>query len=202
MRGFITFGEDDYDKGFRQGKKAKTACMFHVTVHMEDIERFIEDPAHEGSITGTVDCDALGGELPVQQGWFNLFVDADEDGKERKLMKYRLLIEDGEGHPVTLNGYKEVKDDPRLRRLDGHDDAVHAHPRRPRRADPGEEVGDAGEEIVATGILHVLPADFAVQMTTFRVDPAHRLDALGRFGGLFPGALWESFKPGGGKDDA
>ena len=201
MRGFITFGEDDYDKGFRQGKKSKTACMFHVTVLMEDIVRFIEDPAHEGSITGTVDCDALGGERPVEQGWFNLFVDADEDGEERKLMKYRLWIEDGEGHPVTLNGYKEVQDDPGFdvwsdtTTLFTHILAGHVAPT------PATEVGDAGEDIVATGILHVLPADFAVQMTTFRVDPAHRLDALGRFGGLFLGALWETFKPGGGKDD-
>jgi cholesterol oxidase len=201
MRGFITFGEDDYDKGFRQGKKSKTACMFHVTVLMEDIVRFIEDPAHEGSITGTVHCDALGGERPVQRGWFNLFVDADEDGKERKLMKYRLWIEDGEGHPVTLNGYKEVEDDPGFdvwsdtTTLFTHILAGHVPPT------PAQEVGDAGEDIVATGILHVLPADFAVQMTTFRVDPAHRVDALARFGGLFLGALWESFKPGGGKDD-
>jgi hypothetical protein len=37
-------------------------------------------------------------------------------------------------------------------------------------------------------------------MTTFRVDPAHRLDALGLFGKLFLGALWETWKPGG-KDD-
>jgi hypothetical protein len=36
-------------------------------------------------------------------------------------------------------------------------------------------------------------------MTTFRVDPAHRLDALARFGGLFLGSLWETWKPG--KDD-
>ncbi len=201
MRGFVTFGEDDYDKGFRRGKKAKTACMFHVTVLMEDIERFIAEPAHEGSITGHVDCDALGGELPVEQGWFNLFVDADEDGEERKLMKYRLWLSDGEGHPVTLNGYKEVHDD---RGFDVWSDtttlfthilAGHVPPT------PATEVGDEGEEILATGILHVLPADFAVQMTTFRVDPAYRADALGRFGGLFLGALWESFKPGGGKDD-
>ena len=88
----------------------------------------------------------------------------------------------------------------RLRRLERHDDAVHAHPRRPRAPDPANEVGDEGEELVATGILHVLPADFAVQMTTFRVDPAHRVDALGRFGGLFLGKLWETYKPGG-KDD-
>ena len=192
MRGFITFGEDDYDKGFRRGKKAKTACMFHVTVLMDDIERFIEDPQHPGTISGHVQCDALGGKLKVQQGWFNLFVDADEDGEERKLMKYRLLIADGEGHPITLNGYKAVKDD---RGFDVWSDTTTLFTRiLAGHVVPGD--GDDEADVVASGILHVLPQDFAVQMTTFRVDPAHRVDALGRFGGLFAGSLWEAFGPG------
>ena len=201
MRGFITFGEDDYDKGFRKGKKAKTKCMFHLTITMDDIERFVAEPAHQGSAAGYVECDALGGKLPVSRGWFNLFVDADEDGDERKLMKYRLWLEDGEGHPITLNGFKEVQNDPGFdvwsdtTTLFTHILAGHVEP------GPVTEVGDAGEEIIATGILHVLPADFAVQMTTFRVDPAHRLDALGRFTALFLGALAETFKPGGKDDD-
>ncbi len=201
MRGFITFGEDDYDKGFRKGKKSRTKCMFHLTITMDDIERFVAEPAHQGTAAGYVDCDALGGKRPVKRGWFNLFVDADEDGDERKLMKYRLWIEDGEGHPITLNGFKEVQDDPGFdvwsdtTTLFTHILGGHVEP------GPVEEVGDAGEQIVATGILHVLPADFAVQMTTFRVHPAHRVDALARFGKLFLGALWETFKPGGEKKD-
>jgi cholesterol oxidase len=198
MRGFITFGEDDYDKGFRDGKKAKTACMFHVTVLMDDIERFIEDPQHPGTITGHVQCDALGGKLEVQQGWFNLFVDADEDGDERKLMKYRLLIADGEGHPITLNGYKEVKDD---RGFDVWSDTTTLFTHiLAGHVEPNDGGDDAAAEVVATGILHVLPQDFAVQMTTFRVDPAHRVDAIARFGGLFAGSLWEAFGPGAKKD--
>jgi cholesterol oxidase len=114
-------------------------------------------------------------------------------------MKYRLWIEDGEGHPITLNGYKEAKDDPGFdvwsdtTTLFTHILAGHVPPV------AANEVGDDGEKIVATGILHVLPADFAVQMTTFRVDPAHRLDALGTFGRLFLGSMWETWKPG--KDD-
>ncbi|MFP5361967.1 MAG: GMC oxidoreductase [Thermoleophilia bacterium] len=194
MRGFVTFGEDDYDRGFRRGKKAKTACMFHVTVLMDDIERFVEDPQHPGTITGHVQCDALGGRLEVQRGWFHLFVDADEDGEERKLMKYRLQIADGEGHPITLNGFKEVKDD---RGFDVWTDTTTLFTRiLAGHVDPGEEDGD----VLATGILHVLPQDFAVQLTTFRIDPPHRLDALARFGGLFAGSLWEVFGPGARKD--
>ena len=168
-------------QGLSQGQEGQDEV--HVPPHDHDgrhraLRRRAGPP---GLAAGYVECDALGGKLPVSRGWFNLFVDADEDGEERKLMKYRLWLEDGEGHPITLNGFKEVKDDPGFdvwsdtTTLFTHILAGHVEP------GPADEVGDAGEEIVATGILHVLPADFAVQMTTFRVDPAHRLDALGRF---------------------
>jgi cholesterol oxidase len=187
MRGFITFGEDDYDKGFRKGKKEGTACMFHLTVHMDDIERFVKDEQHPGTITGHVQCDALGGELQVLNGWFNLFVEAGRHG-ERKLMKYRLFMQDGEGHPITLRGFKDVENDPGFdlwpdtSTLFTHIYAGHVEP---------EDDDDA--EIVATGILHIRPTDFAVQMTTLRVNPAHRVDAIARFGALFAGDLWEVY---------
>ncbi|HWC25758.1 MAG TPA: GMC family oxidoreductase [Solirubrobacteraceae bacterium] len=192
MKGFVTFGEDDFDKGFRQGKKAKTRCMFRLTITMDDIERFVADPQHPGRAEGYIECDALGGRLPVAHGYFNLFVDADEDGEERKLMKYVLFAADGEGHPITLSGFKDVRDDPGFDLwtdtttlftyiLKGH-------------VAPGEE---ERAERIAGGVLHVLPQDFAVQMTTFRVDPPHRLDALARFGGLFLGKLWEVYAPRG-----
>lgn len=189
MRGFVSFGEDDFDKGFRAGKKSKTGLMFHVTVLMDDVERFVGDPEHPGTITGHVQCDALGGELEVLEGWFNLFVDAGEHG-QRKLMKYRLFLHDGEGHDITLRGFKEVEDD---RGFDVWSDTstLFTHIYRGHVAPEGDE--DA--EIVATGILHIRPTDFAVQCTTFRVDPPHRLDAMARFGDLFAGDLWEVYGP-------
>jgi len=193
MRGFVTFGEDDFDKGFRAGKKSKTALMFHLTVHMDDIERFIEDEQHPGTITGHVQSDAFGGKLEVKEGWFNLFVEAGKHG-ERKLMKYRLFLEDAEGHPITLRGYKDVEDDPGFdtwsdtSTLFTHIYKGHVHP-----------AGDDDAEVVASGILHIRPTDFAVQCTTFRVHPAHRVDAIGRFGALFAGDLWEIYGPGAKK---
>jgi cholesterol oxidase len=194
MRGFITFGEDDFDKGFRAGKKAKTGLMFHVTVLMDDIERFVGDELHPGTITGTVTCDALGGELEVQEGWFHLFVEAGEHG-EHKLMKYRLWLQDGAGHPITLRGFKDVENDPGFdlwadtSTLFTHIYKGHVPPE-----------GDDEAEIVASGILHIRPTDFAVQCTTFRVHPAHRVDAIGRFGVLFAGDLWEVYGPHKRKD--
>jgi len=190
MRGFVTFGEDDFDKGFRQGKKDRTDLMFHLTILMDDIERFVSDEQHPGTIVGHVQCDALGGKLPVSRGWFNLFVE-DGDHGERKLMKYRLFMEDGEHHPITLSGFKEVENDPGIdlwpdtSTLFTHIYKGHVEPE-----------GDDDAEIVATGILHIRPTDFAVQMTTLRVEPPHRVDAIGRFGALFAGDLWEVYGPG------
>ncbi len=110
-------------------------------------------------------------------------------------MRYRLLIADGEGHPITLNGYKDVHDD---RGFDVWSDTTTLF----TRILAGHVTADHDDdEVVASGILHVLPQDFAVQMTTFRVDPAHRVDAIGRFGALFAGSLWEAFGPGGKKQD-
>jgi cholesterol oxidase len=191
MKGFIAFGEEDFDRAFRKGKRAKTKCMFHLTITMDDIERFIADEQHPGTAAGYVECEALGGRLPVEQGSFNLFVEAGEHG-ERKLMLYRLFLADGEGHPITLNGFKEVENDPGVdiwsdtstlftTILAGHVEAD----------------GDAAAEVIASGILHILPTDFAVQLTTLRVEPPHRVDAIARFGVLFAGDLWEVFGPGG-----
>jgi cholesterol oxidase len=161
---------------------------------MDDIERFIGDELHPGTITGTVTCDALGGELEVQQGWFNLFVEAGEHG-EHKLMKYRLWLQDGAGHDITLRGFKDVENDPGFD-LWADTSTLFTHIYKGHVAPEG----DAEAEIVASGILHIRPTDFAVQCTTFRVHPAHRVDAIARFGVLFAGDLWEVYGPHRRKD--
>ena len=108
------------------------------------------------------------------------------------------MVPDGVGHPLTMTGFKLVNDDAGFdvwkdtttlftRVLEGHVPPSGA------RGDDRRGVSPPGSSLRAR--------DFAKQLTTFRGDPAHRVDALGRFGGLFLGALWESFKPGGGKDD-
>ena len=190
MRGFVSFGEDDFDQGFRAGKKSRTDLMFHVTVLMDDIERFVKDELHPGTITGHVQCDALGGRLEVSEGWFNLFVEAGEHG-ERKLMKYRLFLQDGTGHDITLRGFKEVENDPGFD-LWADTSTLFTHIYKGHIAPEGDDQA----EIIASGILHIRPTDFAVQCTTFRVHPAHRVDAIARFGVLFAGDLWEVYGPG------
>ena len=168
MKGFVTFGEDDYDRGLpRRARRPRRRCMFHLTITDGRHRALHRGPrARRRTAEGYVECDALGGQLPVSAGLVQPVRRPGGD-KARKRMYYRLSFADGEGHPMTLDGYKEVERRPRLRRVERHDDAVHPRPRRPR-----EPRRRAAREIVATGILHIQPLDFAKQLTTFRVAPA------------------------------
>jgi cholesterol oxidase len=196
MKGFVGFGEHDFERGNRDGESSGTRFMFHLTITADDLDRFITDRDHLARVDGYVHCEALGGERPVEGGRFNLFVSEDRD-KRNKRMLYRLHFADDEEHPLTMTGFKVVEDDPGVdnvwkdtstlytRLLAGH-------------VGPDE---DEAAETVASGILHIEPRDFARQMTTFDTEPDGRADAVARFGALFAGSLWEVYGPGGKGDE-
>jgi cholesterol oxidase len=190
MKGYVTLGESDYDRGYRAGKKAGNGFMFHLTITADDVEKFIADPRHTGTAEGWIDSDQLGGRLPVSGGVFNLFVATDSRGE--KQMLYHLQFSDAEQHPLTMTGFKEILHG---HGLDGWSETttLFTHVLAGHLA-PGE---DAGARTVASGILHIHPVDFARQLTTFRVHPAERVDALARFGALFAGELWSIYGPEG-----
>jgi hypothetical protein len=188
MLGHVTFGESDYARGAVAGREGAAALMFHLTVEVEDVERFAHDPLRPGTAAGYVRCDALGGRLPVEQGWFNLFVDVEPGVKH---MLYRLWFRDGVGHPLTLTGFKLVKHDAGFdvwkdtttlftRVLQGH-------------VAKGE---DAGAQALAAGVLRIRAQDFARQLTTFRAGGptlGAKLGALARFGAIFAQQLAEAY---------
>jgi cholesterol oxidase len=187
MKGFVSFGEQDFDVGYRSGRESRTALMFHLTITADDIARFIEDRDHEAVAEGWVECDALGGQRPVERGVFNLFVDHEGD-RRRKRMLYRLHFSDSAGNPLTLTGHKVVEDDPGF---DLWRDTTTLYTR-VLRGHVGEEEAEE-PEVVASGIIHIHGVDFGRQLTTFRCDPPSRVDALGRFGALFAGDLWDVY---------
>ncbi len=123
MKGYVSFGESDFDRGYRAGKDAGTAFMFHLTIETDDIDRFIADPRHTAQAEGWIDSDAFGGKLPVSEGVFNLFV---EESPGYKRMLYRLQFADGEQHPLDDDRFQGSPPRPRLRRLVGDHDALHA----------------------------------------------------------------------------
>ena len=191
MSGWVAFGEERYEEGAEHGRTEQTRCSVRLEIDIDDLDRFIVMPDHQAVTRGVVVSDAFGGELPVERGIFNLFVDHDDPSNKRML--YRLWFRDTAGHPLTLDGHKVVQNDPGpdlwrdtttlfARVLSGHVDA-----------DAGS--GDKAD-IVASGILRIAPSQFARQLTTFRVEAPtglEKLQALARFGRLFTGALWDVY---------
>jgi predicted acylesterase/phospholipase RssA len=189
MKGFVTLGESDYDRGFHEGKKTKTGLMVHLTIAIDSVDGFVVDPEHEATASGYVRCDALGGKLEVERGTFNLFTDSG-DPRDKKML-YRLLFKDGQGRQLTLAGHKEVHDDPGF---DLYADTTTLYTR-VLAGDVGPDAEDKAE-VVAAGIISIHLLDFLKQLTTFRTgngSVVERANAVARFGRLFLGSLWDVY---------
>lgn len=189
MKGYIGFGETDYDLGLRKGTQSGTFLMFHLTIKMDGVNHFIRDPRHDAAAEGYIECEALGGKLPVEQGRFNLFV--DEGDPTIKKMLYRLYFHDSAGHPLTLSGFKLVRNDAKF-------DIWHDTSTLFTRILQGHVVAQDEEraEVGAAGIIHIHYLDFLKQLTTFRVEgptPGDRASVLTHFGTFFLGKLWDVY---------
>ena len=109
MLGHVTFGESDFARGAQPDRDGSGGVQVpphdrgRRTSRASATTRCAPRPP-----IGYVKCDALGGKLPVEQGWFNLFVDVEPGVKH---MLYRLWFRDGVGHPLTMTGFKVVAND-------------------------------------------------------------------------------------------
>lgn len=177
-------GEREGRKGARAGSTVAGKLEFRLTIVVDDLERFLTEPRHEARCEGYVD-GLFGSRCLVEHGTFNLFV---ADGPDRKRMEYHLRFWGPGDELFALDGFKDIHDDAGL---DAWADTTTLFTTVSR-------VRDAA--IVAQGILHVKPADFARQLTTFRARGAsgtrESLAAIGRFGSFFFGALWETYVRG------
>ncbi|HEX4447692.1 MAG TPA: patatin-like phospholipase family protein [Polyangiaceae bacterium] len=188
MKGFVALGESEFEAGFAQGKANGTALSFGLTIKMDGVNRFVTDPRHEAVADGWIDCAAFGGKRPVVDGMFNLFVEDGGNPRHRQML-YRLWFYDGAGKPLTLLGFKSVKDDPGF---DVWSDTTTLY----TRIIEGHGTFSDQGKLVGSGVLKLHMADFLKELTTFRVEGptlADRTSALARFGKLFLGKLWDVY---------
>jgi predicted acylesterase/phospholipase RssA len=188
MKGFVFFGEDDFDRGYHEGRRADSRLSVHLTIAIDGVNRFVIDPDHEATVTGEIDCPPLGGRFPVEGGVFNLL--SDEGDPRDKRMLYRLFFHDADGRKLTLAGHKEVRDDP------GHDLYADTTTLLTHILLGHIATNDGEADIVGAGIIRIHLIDFLHQLTTFRSDgatAAEQMSAVGRFGRLFLGSLWDVY---------
>jgi len=210
MTGAFALGESDPQRGAALGRSVGSRLTFVLTITAPDVEAFVDDPLHRADATGHVDCDALGGRLDVERGWFELFV--HPHGLAGRRMLYRLWLHDAGGSPLTLVGAKHVHDDTGLdvwadtttllvRVLAGHvppppaDSPEQVEAVLATLADDAVGAGPlaAGAEVRGAGVLVIRPQDLARQLTTFRTTGGRGAATLATFGRLFLGELWDVY---------
>src|SRR5579863_6280811 len=100
---------------------------------------------------------------------------------------YALPFYGADGKPYLLDGFKQVKDHGQFD-VWGATSTLYTVIR---------EGHDRAGRVLATGIMHILMQDFMRQLTTFTVtgtdNPTQKAEAMGRFGNMFMGTLWDVF---------
>lgn len=179
MSGPVALEATDPEAGARD-PDAETLSI-HCEISIDDIDRFVADREHTGSITGSVEYEPFGGELPVSRGIFNLF---SPGGENERLMQYRLAFEH-DGKQYFLDGAKHVHDDPGF---DVWKDTTTLH-------SVLHEGSDSSGPVVGAGILSLGAGALAQMMSTMQ-PVGGGIEPLMKFGKVFLGSLWEQY----GKD--
>ena len=192
MKGHLDFAETDYERAHAAGKAAGRKLMFHLTITADDVERFIADRAARGDASRAgCECASLGGRRPVEGGHFNLFVDQDGD-RRHKRMYYRLLLPRRGGPSAHARGLQGGARRPRVRRVDGHVDAVHARAGR----HGGRRARSRRPRCWPPRILHILKRDFAQAAHDVPRRPAAARSTPSRASARCSRAsLWETYGP-------
>ena len=106
MSGGFALGATDSAAGEAAGRAAGTTLTMHATIQIDDLNAFITDPEHGGSIQGRIDFAPLGLLMPSGSGVFKLFSPTEDPA-----MKYMVYEHgfDAVGKRYYLAGHKNVK---------------------------------------------------------------------------------------------
>ncbi|MGE0451622.1 MAG: patatin-like phospholipase family protein [Vicinamibacterales bacterium] len=189
MSGPFALGETDPKAGEAAGKRAGTELSMHASVEVSDLDGFVEDATHTGSITGRVDFKPFAMQMPADRGVFRLFSPTDRPNMRH--MVYELAFQH-QGEDYYLAGSKEVQND--HHGTDLWKDTTTLFTRLHRGT-------DATGPVIGAGVLRLGIPDLAKLTSTIRVTNAtgagERLKALSTFGRFFMGSLWDTYGPKG-----
>jgi cholesterol oxidase len=173
------------------GRTARSTFDLLATIKVGDIELFAADPDHTGTLVGTITAPAISPEpLDISEGVFNL-MRIDRDRVETRRFDYKALLTSREGRQFRFTGFKLVHDSRFELDLWGDTSTLYISI---------EEISPAGtatQPARFAGILNINPTDFVKQLATLAgtggSSRLKRLAAVGKFGGLFAGSLFDVY---------
>ena len=192
MHGYIADAADgDYEAAAKAGELIGQRFAFTVTVLIDDVDAFIRDPRHPGTLTGTADAPHLSPEpLDISEGQFRL-MRKDENAVETRRFEYNMLLTARDGRRFRFAGHKVVHND----RLPG-DLVRDTTTLFVSLVDGGSDGAPRGGR-QRYGILRIALTDFTKQIRTIQGvgghSPAARAAAVAKFGALFAAQLFDIY---------
>lgn len=164
-----------------------------------DVGRFVTDPAHPATVTGTLRAPLFGGQARIVDGTAGILVD---DGRDptRLSMRYHLHLVGDDGRPWTVLGLKTV-DSGSLRRLWAETTTLHTrvlagHVDLPDGAAATDGTDRIDDAVIAAGVVRLGLRDVVRQVVTARATGdglGRRVRGRARFGAMFAGHLWDVY---------
>jgi cholesterol oxidase len=184
MEGFVAPDAADFADGARRGKKAKSFLKFRVTMHMDDLGSFLDDPDHAARMTGTVTVPGHTNKK-IREGVFNLLARSDDGHRQ---MRYAFVFDDDDGHGRRFEGFKDV-----------HNDWTFDFWKDTTTLFTTVAATDLDGAPAAVGILRIKPLSLVPQVLSFRArnsrNPLRHVQATARFSWFFTASLWDEYHP-------
>ncbi|MCK2219176.1 hypothetical protein MF672_036085 [Actinomadura sp. ATCC 31491] len=177
-------GYTDPRDGARVGRRTRWRLTLRATVTVDDIDAFVRDPFHPGTLRGEIELPGVENRVPFHDGLFRLFAPSGEP--DLTLLVYEApFVHDGQAY--YLAGRKDVRDD---LGFDLWPDTTTLEVRLHRGP-------DARGEVVGAGVLRLGVADLAALLMSMRArnasSPLEAARVFGRFGALFARNLRDSY---------
>lgn len=200
MAGYMARGGPPFAQAYQAGRMAGTDVEMRLKVRIPGMEAFLADAEHSAVVSGSIlfpdlpslleekeSATAIDKVLHIEQGVLNLWVDCGSP--VAKEMRYCLFLRDSARRAFTLYGVKTVPNGMPLGDTTTLFTQLWAGHRAPS-AQPAE--------VLASGILHIRPADIMGLLSSLRVSGPGRGQAwrgLARFAGFYLRSLWQAYAP-------
>jgi hypothetical protein len=179
MAGAVAFGSSDARVSAQLGDALGEEMALRLTVEIDDVDAFFADRQHPGGVSGFIDCEGLGGTLPIESG--SVTLGSGEGTGRATTAQYRLDFTDRTGRELTLLGTETLHNEP------GRDlwrDATTLEVRLFPRQQQLNGIGPVGPPVLS-GQLRLSPRAFLHHLTTFQATastPLRRVQTMLAFG--------------------
>lgn len=184
MSGPVALGATDPAAGEAAGRAAGSTLTMHATIQIQDLDNFMSNAQHPGSISGRIDFPPLGLNMPSTSGVFKLFSPTSDP--TMKYMVYELGFDAG-GKSYYMAGHKDVKQASLL-------DMWQATTTLYTLLHAGT---DSTGPVAGAGVISLSMRDLLAMIPTMKplnaTSAQQAAEAEAKFGKFFFGELWDTY---------